>query len=122
MGHCSSIALGVAVQKPEKKIWGVDGDGAAIMHMGAFSVIGNTSPNNMVHIVINNEGHESVGGIPTSASTLSFSEIAKSCGYIYVATVDDIKSLKNTLHEIKDNKKLSFLEIKTCLYSRKDLG
>ena len=54
MGHSSSIALGVAVQKPGTKVWCVDGDGAVLMHMGSMAVLGSTAPENMVHIVINN--------------------------------------------------------------------
>ena len=58
MGHSSSIALGVAVQKPGTKVWCVDGDGAVLMHMGSMAVLGSTAPENMVHIVINNRSEE----------------------------------------------------------------
>lgn len=58
MGHSSSIALGIASQKPEKKIWCIDGDGAVLMHMGAMAVLGAEHPENMVHVVINNGAHE----------------------------------------------------------------
>lgn len=81
MGHSSSIALGIALNKPNTKIWCVDGDGAVLMHMGAMAVIGNNRPNNMIHIVINNEAHETVGGMPTVAGGIDMVTIAKSCGY-----------------------------------------
>ena len=82
MGHSSSIALGVAVQKPGTKVWCVDGDGAVLMHMGSMAVLGSTAPENMVHIVINNGAHETVGGMPTVAADMDLVSIAKACGYL----------------------------------------
>lgn len=61
MGHSSSIALGIAVNKPHTRIWCIDGDGALLMHMGAMAVIGANRPKNLVHVVINNGAHETVG-------------------------------------------------------------
>ena len=81
MGHCSSIALGVALNKPETKVWCLDGDGAALMHMGAMAVIASMRPNNLVHIVINNGSHESVGGLPTAVKDVDLAKIAADCGY-----------------------------------------
>ena len=52
MGHCSSIALGIAINSPNRKIWCIDGDGSALMHMGAMAVIGNSKPNNYIHVII----------------------------------------------------------------------
>ena len=70
MGHSSSIALGIAMNKPNTKLWCVDGDGAVLMHMGAMAVIGANTPKNLVHVVINNGAHETVGGMPTVAIRL----------------------------------------------------
>ncbi len=70
MGHSSSIALGVALNKPKQRIWCVDGDGAVLMHMGSMAVIGANAPHNLIHIVINNGAHETVGGMPTVASNI----------------------------------------------------
>ena len=122
MGHASSIALGIAVQKPDRKIWCIDGDGAALMHMGALSVIGAVNPQNFIHIVINNEAHESVGGMPTAAKFTNLSAVAKACGYSYAETVDSYEELETQLRYIKNHRQLSFLEIKTSITSRKDLG
>ena len=88
MGHSSSIAMGVALQKPGTRVWCVDGDGAALMHMGAMAVIGQTNPKNLVHIVINNGAHETVGGMPTVAAGLRLTEVAKACGYEKVLHAD----------------------------------
>lgn len=122
MGHSSSIALGVALHKPKWKVWCIDGDGAMLMHLGATSVIGNFAPENMIHIVLNNEAHETVGGMPTVASKAKLTDIAKSCGYEYVTCVDTEEDLDSVLREAKERKGLSFIEIKCNISSRKDLG
>lgn len=70
MGHSSSIALGIAINKHEQKIWCIDVDGALLMHMGAMAVIVANKPKNLIHIVINNGSHETVGGIPTVAADI----------------------------------------------------
>lgn len=122
MGHSSSIALGVALHKPERKVWCIDGDGAVLMHLGAATVIGNFAPDNLVHIVLNNEAHETVGGMPTVASKAKLTDIAKACGYEYVTCVDAEENIDSVLREAKERKGLSFIEIKCNIASRKDLG
>jgi len=76
MGHSSSIALEIAFQKPKSKIWIIDGDGAALMHMGAMALLGANKPRNLVHVVINNEAHETVGGQPTVMSSVDICQVA----------------------------------------------
>ena len=78
MGHCSSIALGIALSNPNRKIFCIDGDGSLIMHMGSLAMIGELAPENFNHILINNFVHESVGGQPTSAMTINFQKLIKS--------------------------------------------
>ncbi|MCI8726854.1 MAG: phosphonopyruvate decarboxylase [Hungatella sp.] len=122
MGHCSSIALGIALQKPDRKIWCIDGDGAALMHMGALAVIGNCKPKNLVHVVINNGSHETVGGQPTAMRNLNFWEIARDCGYPYSVCVNDFRRLDEELYKIKELGELALIEVKCALGSRGDLG
>lgn len=122
MGHCSSIALGVAINKSNSKIWCIDGDGAALMHLGAMAVIGSCHPENLVHIVINNGAHETVGGMPTVARQTNLVGVAKSCGYDYAVSVEDFKSLDKELLRAKQAEKLVFIEVKTALGARADLG
>ena len=86
MGHASSIALGVAQQRPEKKVFCLDGDGSTLMHLGAIATIGNLSPANFYHIVFNNGSHDSVGGQPTTSSVIDLPAVALACGYRYAAT------------------------------------
>ncbi len=122
MGHASSIALGVALSKPDHKVWCIDGDGAALMHLGAIAVIGSNRPQNLVHIVINNGAHETVGGMPTVVQSMDMVGIARSCGYPVAVSVDTYEKLDKALSEVKENKKLSFIEVKCSIGSREDLG
>lgn len=122
MGHSSSIALGIAFQKPDRKIWCIDGDGAVLMHMGAMAVIGVHKPENLIHIVINNEAHETVGGMPTVAGKISLIEIARACGYQHVAAVETPEELEDALKEAKSEAGLRLIEVKCSIASRKDLG
>lgn len=81
MGHSSSIALGIAINKPNVRIWCVDGDGSVLMHMGSMAVMGANKPRNVIHVVINNGAHETVGGMPTVANQIDLVAVALACGY-----------------------------------------
>lgn len=122
MGHCSSIALGIAFQMPEKKIWIIDGDGSVLMHMGSMAVMGASAPKNIVHIVINNGAHESVGGLPTVAKNLNFIEVAKGCGYLKAVSVDNFEDLDVALKEAKEKDVLTLIDVKCAIGARDDLG
>ena len=122
MGHSSSIALGVAIQKPEQRIWCVDGDGAVLMHMGAMAVIGTNHPKNLIHVVINNGAHETVGGMPTVAKDIDLVAIAKACGYPYAVCVDNFVDLDRELAAAKQRNELSLIEAKCSIGAREDLG
>lgn len=122
MGHSSSIALGIALNKPNTKVWCLDGDGAVLMHMGAMAVIGNNAPCNFVHVVLNNEAHETVGGMPTVASTVDLVAVAKACGYKSAVCVDEPEKLDGELKKAREKKELCFIEVKCAISSRSDLG
>lgn len=122
MGHSSSVALGVALNKPEKKVWCIDGDGAVLMHMGAMAVIGSIKPSNLVHIVINNGAHETVGGMPTVAGTIDLIGIARACGYPNAIRTDSFEELDKELEKAKERGELSFIEVKCSIGAREDLG
>ena len=122
MGHASSIALGIALQKPDKRIWIIDGDGAALMHMGAMAVIGVNAPCNLIHIIINNGAHESVGGMPTVAGKIDFTTIAKGCGYPKAIHVDRFDALDEALEAAKTSEVLNLIEVECSIGARADLG
>ena len=122
MGHSSSIALGIALQRPEEKVWCLDGDGAALMHMGAMAVVGACKPENLVHLLINNQAHETVGGMPTVSQAVDWLSLARACGYERTAAVEDEAQLTAVLQEAKASRELFFVEIRCANGARSDLG
>ncbi|WP_417458117.1 phosphonopyruvate decarboxylase [Kordiimonas sp.] len=120
MGHASQIALGIALNQPERTVVCLDGDGAALMHMGAMAIIANQAPANFIHIVINNGVHGSVGGQPTVARDISMPQIAEGCGYKAVHSVDDETALTNLLQS--DLPKPALIEVNVKQGHRSDLG
>ena len=122
MGHSSSIALGVALFKPNQKIWCIDGDGALLMHMGSLGVIGNIKPKNLVHILINNGAHETVGGMPTVMNNIDVKLLAKACNYTNIYSVDNFEDLDKVLDIAKNTNELTFIEVKSKIGARENLG
>ena len=122
MGHASSIALGIALQRPDERVFVVDGDGAALMHLGALAVIGQAQPKNLVHVLIDNEAHESVGGFPTAAKNVDFCAVAKACGYAAAWGAEDEASLQHVLEQSDGTAGPILLVIRSAIGARADLG
>lgn len=122
MGHSSSIALGVAINKPGSRVWCIDGDGAMLMHMGAMAVIGANKPRNLIHVIINNGAHETVGGMPTVAGTMDVVAAAEALGYKNAVSVDDAEGLDRELDAAVARNELSLIEVKCSIGARDDLG
>lgn len=122
MGHASSIALGIALSKPDRPIVCFDGDGAFIMHMGALSNIGSLAPKNYIHILFNNGAHESVGGQPTLGFDIDTLSIARSCGYTHAISLQTESEIKKELFRLSEVEGPIFIEIKCAINSRADLG
>ncbi len=112
MGHASSIALGIAIKKRNRNIVCLDGDGAAIMHLGSMPVISSLNLDNFKHIIFNNESHNSVGGQPTVSNIINFKQLAKSLGYDEAYSVSDENELKKIMSKFLSSKRTSLLEIK----------
>ena len=121
MGHTSQIAMGVSLSAPEKTIYCLDGDGSVLMHMGSLIVNGTLDADNFRHIVFNNGAHDSVGGQPTSAASVSLSDIAKSCGCGPGKKVENEAGLLSAMEELASGE-IRFLEVLVKKGSRKDLG
>jgi len=122
MGHASQIALGIALSNKEKDVYCIDGDGALLMHLGGLSIIGNQSPKNFKHILINNGAHDSVGGQETVGFKIDTSAIAKSCGYKECYSCSSKVELLGIAEKITDVEGPVLLEIKVKKGARKDLG
>ena len=121
MGHASMIALGIALQHPERKVYCFDGDGASIMHMGNMAIVGSKLPKNYVHVVFNNGAHDSVGGQPTVGHDIDLVEIAHAMHYNNAVCVDTAEQLKETLANMPDSG-LQLIEVRVKKGNRKDLG
>ena len=119
MGHAISVAAGIALKKKTKVVC-LDGDGAITMHLGALST--SAKINNIIHIVFNNDSHDSVGGQKTASSGAEYYKIAKLIGYKYSKRVKDKKGLNLAISNILKNKKSSFLEIICAKGSRSNLS
>lgn len=122
MGHSSSIALVIAINNANTRVWCIDGDGAALMHMGSLAVIGTKSPENYVHVIINNGAHESVGGQPTVASSINFGQIALGCGYKCTYNAKNLEELDKILLDIEGKQGPILIEVKSAIGSRENLG
>lgn len=122
MGHASQIALGIAMAKPERKVWCFDGDGASIMHMGSMAIVANKSPKNYVHVVFNNGAHDSVGGQPTVGLKIDLPAVARAVGYKKTCSADSREVLAESLKAVASTDGPILLEIKVKKGNRKDLG
>ena len=111
MGHVSSVALGIALEKPGRKVVALDGDSACMMHMGAMTMVCKLDVSNFMHIVLNNGAHESVGGQPSAGHKVDFTKIAEACGYATVGhSVTTEVELVEALDVLRDCGKASFID------------
>lgn len=119
MGCAAAFAAEIALQKPNKKVIVLDGDGAIIMSAGSLSTIGHYVPRNLCHIVFDNGSYESTGGQPTTSSTIDFVKLALANGYQKAKV---ITNKENLIKEIKNQTGLQMLIVKVDQGSRKDLS
>lgn len=122
MGHASQIALGIALQKPHRQIYCLDGDGAAIMHLGSIAIIGSQRPINFKHVILNNGAHDSVGGQPTAGFRIDIPNIAKACGYKNVWRTETRESLQEKIKLFSSSEGPSLLEVFVKKGARSNLG
>ena len=122
MGHASQIALGIALEKTDRRVWCFDGDGASIMHMGSMAIVASKKAANYIHVVFNNGAHDSVGGQPTVGLGIDLPSIAKAMGYTAVHDVSTAEELNAALAEINNQSGPILLQIRVKKGNRKDLG
>lgn len=122
MGHASQIALGIAIEKKDRKVWCFDGDGAAIMHMGNMAIVASKHTKNYVHVIFNNGAHDSVGGQPTVGLKIDLPTIAKAVGYKESYSVDNLADLKYVLSSVQNVEGPVLLQVCVKKGNRKDLG
>lgn len=122
MGHTASIALGVAIGRPETRVVCIDGDGSVLMHLGALPIIGSLQPANFIHVLLNNAAHESVGGQPTVGDRIDFRAIALASGYSTYRVASSPDELSVAWRELAEVSGPVMLEIRITTGSRHDLG
>jgi phosphonopyruvate decarboxylase len=122
MGHACSIALGIAMQEPDREVWCFDGDGALLMHMGSLAVIAEHAPARYYHVVFNNGVHDSVGGQPTAIDQVDVAAAARALGYRYAASSDDPGVLAKEVAALRAHGGPSLLELRVRPGNRPDLG
>jgi len=118
MGLLSAFALGIALNSPYKVVI-VEGDGSALLSLGTFALIGSQKPENLHHIVIDNEAYESTGGQPTITNIIDLAEIASACSYRTVKKVEHLTDLVTALPKVLNSVGPSLLLIKVALSDRK---
>ena len=121
MGLLSSFGLGLALLSPEQRTFILEGDGSALMSLGALPLIASESPGNLVHIILDNEAYESTGGQPSISSSVDLAEVGKSCGYPRVVRVDDIEGLESALLECDANPGPHLILVKAGIAPVKDI-
>ena len=122
MGHASQIAIGIALAKPDRQVFCLDGDGAMLMHMGGAAIVGAAGVANFKHVILNNGVHDSVGGMATAGLRVSFSEIVKACGYTEAWRVERRDDLAEKVARLRATRGPAMLEIMVQKGARADLG
>lgn len=122
MGCISSLGLGLAISQPEKKVVVIDGDGSAIMRMGSFTTNAYYQPGNLLHILLDNNTHDSTGGQATVSHNIDFVDQAASVCYPIALRVGTLDELTKAVVKWQMNGGLAFLYLKIAKGSTKDLG
>jgi sulfopyruvate decarboxylase subunit beta len=87
LGLTSSMALGLALALPHRKVVAFDGDGSLLLNLGSLATIANQHPRNLIHVVFDNECYESSRGAPTAtAGRADLAAVAAGCGFVNVIT------------------------------------
>ena len=122
MGHVSSVGLGIALGRSDRKIVVFDGDAAAVMHLGSFATICRYKPCNLVHIVLNNGVNESVGGQKSAGRVIDLTGVAKACGYVTIGhPVEAREELQGILKSMPEEDMPLFIDVRVRQGLRKDM-
>lgn len=122
MGTASAIGLGVAHVKPERPVVVIDGDGAALMKLGSMATVGFYQPKNLIHVILDNEQHDSTGGQQTSSGVVTFADVAAATNYRNAFSADDKKDVGECLRELRKRPGPSLLHVKIKPGSPGELG
>lgn len=121
MGVAAAIGLGVALNKPNKKVVVLDGDGNVLMGMGTLATVGALKPKNFVHVVLDNEVYGSTGNQPTISNVVRLEQVAKAAGYARVERVIEREDIVYEFRQMLKEDGPSMLLIKVTEQSE-DVG
>jgi phosphonopyruvate decarboxylase len=113
MGCASALALGLSLARPDLKVIVIDGDGAALMRMGNFATLGTYGADNLVHLLLDNEAHDSTGAQATVTAGVSFAGIAEACGYAATFEGDQLALIDAVLNTSARGPVFGHLKIRT---------
>jgi len=122
MGCISSLALGLAMVRPDKKVIAIDGDGSALMRMGSFATNAYYQPRNLLHVLLDNNAHDSTGGQATVSHIVDFAAFAASVSYPSALQVNSLEELQEAIIQWKQNGDLTFIHMQISQGSPQELG
>jgi phosphonopyruvate decarboxylase len=122
MGHTSHIAMGIAIQRPNRLVFCLDGDGSVLMHMGSLAINGSLHCSNFKHVVLNNGAHDSVGGQPTVGFDIDIPTVAKAVGYQLILRAETPAEIDQGIRELRTQPGTGLMEVRVNKGSRPDLG
>jgi len=122
MGCLSSVGLGLSLAKREIKVVAIDGDGALLMRLGALATNASAAPNNMLHILLDNNAHESTGGQQTVSHNVDFIDVTAACGYSQVVYIHNLRELQAEIMLWQAKPALTFLYLKIAKGTKENLG
>lgn len=112
MGCALPFGLGIALQKPSVRVVVIDGDGALLMRTGTMGTVGAIKPPNLVHILLDNEAHDSTGGQCTVSSSVSFAMIARGFGYPKVHSTNSLQEFRQMFRQSLRTSAATFIRFK----------
>ena len=122
MGCISSLGLGLALARNDKKVIAIDGDGSALMRMGSFATNAYYQPKNLLHILLDNNAHDSTGGQATVSHIVDFASMASTVSYPVSLQVNSLDELEEAIKQWKKDGQLTFIHLKISSGSPPELG
>jgi len=122
MGCISSLGLGISMTRPEKKVVAIDGDGALLMRMGNMATVAHYGQSNLLHLLLDNQRHDSTGGQATVSAGIDFALLASACGYKRTIVAYTAEQFRNALVQWKESPELTFIHVPISGKATENLG
>ena len=114
MGKASSLALGICLARPDKRVILVDGDGSLLMNLGTLVTVGGQAPENLYHFVLDNGVYAITGGQPVpNSGTVNFATLARGAGYASAFEFEDLEEFATSVDELMSARGPVLVSLKT---------